>query len=88
VRAVYYSVMIAFVVWGCVALNLAQPLTLIVLGANIAALSFALTSVHTIVVNRTFLPPALRPPIWREAMLLLCALFFGTFLVVAVASRL
>jgi hypothetical protein len=29
-------------------------------------------------VNRTLLPPALRPSRWREAALVACALFYGT----------
>jgi hypothetical protein len=88
VRGVYYTVMAVFIVWGCIALNLAQPLTLVVIGANVAGFNFVLVSVHTIVVNRKFLPPELRPPIWREAMLALCALFFGAFVVGTIVSRL
>jgi hypothetical protein len=87
VRAVYYSVMSAFIVWGCVALNLAQPLTLVIISANIAGLNFVLVSIHTIVVNRRFLPRELRPPLWREIMVGLCALFFGAFAVATVVSR-
>ncbi len=86
VRLVYYSVMAAFVIWGCIALNLAQPLTLVIIGANIAGLNFVFVSVHTIVVNRRFLPPELRPALWREVILMLAALFFGGFLVVTIAS--
>jgi hypothetical protein len=87
VRAVYYTVMAAFVAWGCVALNLAQPLTLIVIGANVAGLNFVFVSLHTIIVNRKFLPRELRPSVLREAILALCALFFGVFLVATIASR-
>jgi hypothetical protein len=87
VRRVYYAVMAAFVVWGCIALNLAQPLTLVIIGANIAGVNFVVVSIHTIIINRKFLPPELRPPMWREAMLVLCALFFGGFAVVTIASR-
>jgi hypothetical protein len=87
VRAVYYSVMAAFIVWGCVALNLAQPLTLVIISANMAGLNFVLVSIHTIVVNRRFLPRELRPPLWREIMVGLCALFFGAFAVATIVSR-
>jgi hypothetical protein len=79
VRLVYFTVLIAFAVWGCIALNLAQPLTLIVIGANIGAVNFVIESIHTLVVNRTLLPKPLRPPLWREALLVLCALFYGAF---------
>ena len=86
VRAVYYSILAVFAVWGCVALNLAQPLTLIIIGANVAGFTFLLESLHTLVVNRKFLPPALRPPWWREASVLLCALFYGGFVVLALVQ--
>jgi len=86
VRAVYYTVMTVFVVWGCIALNLAQPLTLIIIGANIAGLNFVIVSIHTIIVNRKFLPPELRPSLMREAILALSALFFGAFVVGTIAS--
>jgi hypothetical protein len=79
VRVVYYGVLAAFALWGCVALNLARPLTLIIIGANAAAIIFVFESLHTIVVNRRVLPRELRPAVWREACLVLCALFYGTF---------
>ena len=52
VRIVYYGVLAAFAVWGCIALNLARPLTLIIIGANAAAVIFVFESIHTVVVNR------------------------------------
>lgn len=87
VRAVYYSVLAAFAVWGCVALNLAQPLTLIIIGANMAALIMVGASVHTLVVNRAFLPRELRPALWREACLACCAIFYGGFVAVNIAAQ-
>jgi hypothetical protein len=84
VRRVYYGVLLVFAVWGCIGLNLARPLTLIIIGANAAAFIFVIESVHTLIVNRRFLPRELRPPVWREATLVLCALFYGAFLAVAI----
>jgi hypothetical protein len=83
VRVVYYGVVATFAIWGCIALNLARPLTLIIIGANAAAVIFVVESIHTLVVNRTFLPRELRPALWREACLVLCALFYGTFVTIA-----
>jgi hypothetical protein len=83
VRKVYYGVLAAFAIWGCIGLNLARPLTLLIIGANAAAAIFVIESVHTLVVNRRFLPRRLRPPLWREAVLVLCALFYGTFFAIA-----
>jgi uncharacterized protein YhhL (DUF1145 family) len=78
VRAVYYVALAVYAVWGCVALNLARPLTLVIIGANAAGVILVFISLHTLVVNRTLLPPALRPSLWREAALVACALFYGT----------
>lgn len=88
VRAVYYGVVALFAVWGAIALNLAQPLTLILIGANVAGFIFVLLSLHTIVVNRKFLPPELRAPLWREGALVASALFYGTLFVAALAAHL
>jgi len=41
-------------------------------------------SIHTLVVNRKFLPRELSAPLWREACLVACALFYGGFLSFAI----
>jgi hypothetical protein len=86
VRAVYYGILLLYIGWGCLALHLAQPLTLLLLAANIGGANFVLLSLHTLVVNRRFLPPEVRPPLWREATVLLCTAFYGTFAVVSLRS--
>jgi hypothetical protein len=64
-------VLFVFVVAGVLALTVAPPLTLILIGANVAALNFAMLSFHTLRLNRTLLPEALRPPRWREIVVAL-----------------
>jgi hypothetical protein len=86
VRAVYYSILLLYIAWGCISLHLAQPLTLLLLAANIGGANFVLLSLHTLVVNRRFLPRELRPPVWREAAVLFCALFYGAFAVVSLTA--
>ena len=78
-RAVYYVIWAVILTWGCVAINLAQPIMLIQLGAAMASLIFVFLAIHTLVVNRTLLPAELRPPAWRQAALLASAVFFGAF---------
>ncbi len=80
VRAIYYSVVALFALWGCIAMNLAQPLTLVIISANVAGFALVVQSIHTLVVNRRFLPSELRPPLWRELILVLCVVFYGTFM--------
>jgi uncharacterized protein YhhL (DUF1145 family) len=86
VRAVYYSVLGAVVVWGIIALNLAQPVMLLQLGANIAGVIFVIASLHLLYLNTRVLPEALRPPLWRRLSLVGMALFYGFFVVLVARS--
>jgi hypothetical protein len=79
VRRVYYILLGANLLWGMVALQITQPIILFQIGANISGLITMMLSLHTLYVNRTFLPPALRPSLWRQAALVGCALFYGSF---------
>ncbi len=74
---IYYPALGLFVLAGCLALTVAEPLTLILIGANVAALNFAILSFHTLRLNRALLPEPLRPPRWREALVALGGLFFA-----------
>jgi hypothetical protein len=86
VRAVYYAVLAAIVVWGVIALGLAPPVVLLQLSANIAAAIFVLVSLHVLYLNTRLLPPALRPPLWRRIALVAMAAFYGFFAVLSIAS--
>ena len=56
---------------------------LIVVGANIGALIFAISGIHVVITNRRFLPREIRPPLWREIAVFACVGFYGFFLVMA-----
>jgi hypothetical protein len=84
----YYPVLALFVVAGCLAMTVAEPLTLIVISANVAALNFAVLSFHTLSLNRALLPEALRPPRWREAVVALGGLGFAGLALLAAAAHL
>lgn len=79
VRAVYYAVLAAVVLWGVVALRLAQPIVLLQLGANVGGVVFIVASLHLLYVNTRLLPRELRPPRWRRAALVCMAIFYGFF---------
>jgi hypothetical protein len=79
VRRVYYSVLGLLVLWGFVAMGLAQPIVLLQVSANVAGVVMAIASLHILRVNTTLLPPELRPPLWRRVALILMALFYGFF---------
>jgi hypothetical protein len=76
----YYALLGAFTVAGCVAMTLADPFQLILIGANVAALNFVVLSLHTVWINRALLPRELRPSLWREIGVLVCGAFFAALL--------
>jgi hypothetical protein len=86
VRAVYYLVLAAAVIWGVIALRLAQPIILLQIGANVASVVFVFTSWHLLYLNTRLLPAPLRPPLWRRAMLVLMSVFYATFAALSISS--
>jgi hypothetical protein len=88
VRAVYYTVLGGVVVWGFVALRLAQPIVLLKMGANVASAIFIVASLHLLYVNTRLLPEHVRPPVWRRAALVAMAIFYGFFVVLSIRSAL
>jgi hypothetical protein len=86
VRIVYYGVLAVAVLWGIVALGLAQPIFLLKLGANVAAVILIVASVHLLYINTRFLPPHVRPPLWRRLALVAMALFYGFFVALSALS--
>ncbi|MDJ0594280.1 MAG: Nramp family divalent metal transporter [Pleurocapsa sp. MO_226.B13] len=78
VRTIYYSVFAVFSLSGALILFLeVNPLFLILIGANIAGLNMAIIGLHTLYVNRKYLPVELKPPLWREVVVILGTIFYG-----------
>jgi hypothetical protein len=86
VRAVYYVVLALVVIWGMIALRLAQPIVLLQIGANVAGVVFVITSLHLLYINTRLLPRELRPPTWRRATLVFMAIFYGFFSALSIGS--
>jgi hypothetical protein len=79
IQKIYYGILLVYSVWGAVAIRWATPMKLFMIFANTAALIMVIAGVQIFRVNRRFLPPALRPPVWREAILLACSGFYAFF---------
>ncbi len=86
VRAVYYGVMAIVVLWGIIALRLAQPIVLLLIAANVAGAVFVVSALHLLYINTRLLPEHVRPPLWRRAALVGMALFYGFFVALSVGS--
>ena len=88
VRTVYYLVLAVIVVWGIVAMRLAQPIVLLQVGANIAGVIFIISSLHLLYLNTRILPEHVRPPMWRRVALVFMALFYAFWVSLSVRAML
>ena len=86
VRKVYYGVLGVAVLWGIIALRLAQPIILLQLAGNVAGIIFVVASLHLLYLNTRFLPAEVRPPLWRRVSLVAMALFYGFFASLSLSS--
>jgi hypothetical protein len=81
VRRVYYGVLAVAVIWGLLALRLAQPIFLLQLSANIHGVMFVICGLHLLYINTRLLPQALRPSLGKRLGLLALVLFYGAVVV-------
>ena len=79
VRAIYYALLGVVVIWGIIALKLAQPILLLQISANVAGLTFVIAGVHLLYVNTRLLPEAVRPGVWPRVGLVALVVFYGVF---------
>jgi len=79
IRGLYYGILLAFSVWGVFMVRSASPFQLFKVLANMAGLVLVIAGLQILLVNRRFLPRALRPAPWRERALLACVGFYAFF---------
>jgi hypothetical protein len=77
-----------YVTWFCIAMQIAAPLTMILIASNIGGFLLAVTALHTLYVNRRFLPLPLRPRWWKQRALLACAGWYLFMSFMALDARL
>lgn len=77
VGRVYYGLLLAFTVGGCVVVRFASAIQLFQTLAAIAGAVLVPASLQVLHINRTMLPPALRPALWRQIALVLCSVFYA-----------
>jgi hypothetical protein len=76
VKYVYYSILSVYCVWGLIALWLFKPLMIAKIGAVLMNLALGSTALHSLYVNKTLLPPELRPNWFMQLGVIFCGLFF------------
>ena len=59
---IYYPILGIYILWGVIAMYLAKPFFMILVSATIGGYLLVITALHTLYVNRKFLPPEIQPP--------------------------
>jgi hypothetical protein len=73
----YATILLAFTVWALFSANLGGVLELFTVLGIVANPIMAIAAVQILRVNTRFLPKEIQPPYWRQAGLIVCALFYG-----------
>ncbi len=76
IKYVYYGILLLYGVWGLVALTYFKPLQIAIISAVLMNVALGFSALHTLYVNRTLLPPQLRPNWFMQAGTAFCGLFF------------
>ncbi|MBX3441795.1 MAG: Nramp family divalent metal transporter [Planctomyces sp.] len=88
IKYVYFAVLCAYCACGLVMLSMAKPLTLVKLATNVMNFALGISCFHTIYVNNSLLPRALRPGLLISVLLGLAGVFFLILAVLALLQML
>jgi hypothetical protein len=76
IKKIYYGLLLGFTVWGMIAVNWGNAMTLFKFLANVAGFVLAIAGIQVLMVNRKLLPRELQPPAWRQVALLVSSIFY------------
>lgn len=79
VRKIYYLVLLIYVIWGSIVINIGQPLIVAMIAANIANLAFTLTAFHQLYLNHKYLPKYAKPSKLKTLLTAIAGLFYMSF---------
>lgn len=86
VKYVYYAILTGYCLWGLVALTVFDPLQILKTAGVLMNVSLGVASWHTLYVNVTLLPRALRPNWLMRLGVFACGAFFMAVSAIVVAS--
>ena len=84
---IYYPILGIYITWGIIAMYLAKPFFMIMVSATIGGYLLVFSSLHTLYVNRKFLPPEIQAPLWKQIGLVLCAGYYSIFGTITVYQK-
>ena len=76
---IYYPILGIYILWGIIAMYFGRPFFMVIVSATIGGYILVITALHTLYVNRKFLPKEIQPPVWKQVGLVLCAGFYSIF---------
>ncbi|HUY33033.1 MAG TPA: Nramp family divalent metal transporter [Pirellulales bacterium] len=88
VAYLYYAILAIYCVWGLVALALCNPLEILKIAGVLMNVALGFASWHTLYVNRSLMPPVLRPNRFMQAGTFACGAFFLGISVIGLMSLL
>lgn len=83
----YAAILVVLTGWALVAVHFGSMLDLFQILGIVANPIMALASLQILRVNTRFLPPEIRPPLWRRCALVVCAVAYGSISVAIVWSK-
>jgi hypothetical protein len=87
VKYVYYGILTIYAIWGSIViLAKFSPLFIATMGAALQGFALGVAALHTLYVNRTLLPPDLRPNWFMQLGLVFCGMVFLGISVIVVAT--
>lgn len=77
ISTIYYYLLALITVFGVLSVGFGTGFQLFTFLAVMANVILALAAFQIVIINRTLLPPELRPALWRQALLALCGVFYA-----------
>ena len=87
VKYLYYALLAVYAVWGSITLAVLSPLQIAKVGAVLGNVALGFSAFHTLGVNRTLLPRALRPNALMQVGLIGCGVFFFAITAMVLLGR-
>jgi Mn2+/Fe2+ NRAMP family transporter len=81
IRRIFYTILVIYIIWGAIVINIGQPLFIAQLAGNVANLVFFLTGIHQLYINHKLLPKYARPSIFKSIIVIIGAAFFLVFFI-------
>ncbi len=81
IGVLYATLLAGLTVWAVIAVHLGSVIDLFMILGIVANPILAIAAVQILRVNTRFLPKEVRPPLWRQIGLVLCAIAYGSMTV-------